>query len=293
MALKAWMLGWMLLATCTGLALGDELVLATGRSIKGTFGGFRDHRFLFKSADGKDVAEFAANVRSIAVASPLSVSVQLVGKQYDNVQFKGFSRFTVRLVREDEELEEPVALLKLMELADKAEPKVSDEQEPPEAPAEPVAVLPKPAVTPAPAESLPDQKTAASPKGERAWNPSGKWQSVVTPGVQTISHGETVEIGPLLKKGVVNVVHFHLGSAHSSVRQGNYVETLAGKSKGRVAIRRVDIPDWKAPICEALGLKSLPQFWFYSRTGRETKKLTERFTEADIESALKEALRAE
>jgi hypothetical protein len=42
----------------------------------------------------------------------------------------------------------------------------------------------------------------------------------------------------------------------------------------------------------ALELNSLPQFWFYSRSGQLTKKLIERFTEADIETAMKEAQHA-
>jgi hypothetical protein len=40
------------------------------------------------------------------------------------------------------------------------------------------------------------------------------------------------------------------------------------------------------------GIKSLPQFWFYSRSGRLLKKLTDRFTEADIDEAFKEAQRS-
>jgi hypothetical protein len=283
MSLKAWIIGWMLIAALAGIAQGDELVLTDGRTVKGSFVGFRDHRFLFKTVDGKDVAEFTTRIRGIVIDKPCFVSAQFVTKKFDRVQFKGYLGFMVRLSNEEGALEEPVTLLKSMELAGEEvvapQPPANNEQAQ-EAP-EPPRLAPRP-----------DSLMTPSPAGGRDWKRSGKWREVTSTAVQTISHGENVDIEQSLKKDVVNVVHFHLSSIHSSVRQGNYVETLAGKSRGRVVLRRLDIPDWKAPVCASLELTSLPQFWFYSRSGRLVKKLTERFTEADIEAALKESLRA-
>lgn len=116
-------------------------------------------------------------------------------------------------------------------------------------------------------------------------------RTVESPGVYVISRGEDVDIESSLVRGRVNVVFFHFPKAHSSVRQGNYVELLARQSGGRVVVQKLIIPDWEAPVCKAKQLTSLPQFWFYSASGRPVTNLTARFTEADIDEALKEARR--
>ena len=113
-----------------------------------------------------------------------------------------------------------------------------------------------------------------------------------SPGVFVISHGEDVDIEKALTAGRINVVFFHFPEAHSSVRQGNYIELLARQSQGRVVIQKLIVPNWQAPICKSLQLTSLPQFWFYSPSGRLVKKLTERFTESDIDEAFKETRRS-
>jgi hypothetical protein len=117
-------------------------------------------------------------------------------------------------------------------------------------------------------------------------------RTVENPGVFVISQGESVGIEKSLMSGRVNVVFFHFPEAHSSVRQGNYVELLARQSQGRVVVLKLIIPDWKAPVCVERDVKSLPQFWFYSPSGRLVRKLTERFTESDIDQAFKEARRS-
>jgi hypothetical protein len=104
-----------------------------------------------------------------------------------------------------------------------------------------------------------------------------------------ISRGEVVDVEAAIRKGNVTIVHFHYPAAHSSVRQGNYIETIVGKSMGRLRMLKIEIPGWDAPICKALELTSLPQFWFYDARGVRVRKLTARFTEADIDKALLEA----
>ena len=113
-----------------------------------------------------------------------------------------------------------------------------------------------------------------------------------SPGVYVISRGEDVEIEKALQPGKVNVVFFHSAVVHSSVRQGNYVELLAQQSRGRAVVMKLVLPGWNAPVVKAKELKSLPQFWFYSPSGRLVKKLVDRFTEADIDDAFKEARRS-
>lgn len=114
-------------------------------------------------------------------------------------------------------------------------------------------------------------------------------RTIEAPGVCVISQGEDVDIEKSLKRGCVNVVFFHYPEAVSSMRQGNYVEVLARESKGRVVVLKLIISAFDAPVCVEREIKSLPQFWFYSPSGRLVKKLTDRFTEADIDAAFKAA----
>lgn len=117
-------------------------------------------------------------------------------------------------------------------------------------------------------------------------------RTVESPGVFVISRGEEVDIAKSLQPGRVNVVFFHFPEAHSSVRQGNYVELLTRQSRGQVVVLKLVVPGWDAPVCKARGIESLPQFWFYSPSGRLVRKLTDRFTESDIDDAFKEARRS-
>jgi thiol:disulfide interchange protein len=59
----------------------------------------------------------------------------------------------------------------------------------------------------------------------------------------------------------------------------------------RVVLLKVVVQDFKAPILTALNIQGLPQFWVYNAQGKLTKKLTDRFTEGDIDAAIREALR--
>ena len=295
--MTGWMAGGMLLASGM-MALGDGMVLATGQTVKGTFEGFQDHRFVFKAEGGKEYREFASSIRLIDVENPPKVSVQFVADRMENVEFSGYSQFNVRLLRGSEEVLMPATMLKQIVIAEAAVPTAPSDDAPggdEDRPAEEPPVR-KPPVRggPAPAASNPVPMPVPMPgtaPAVRDWGRTGKWREIQTSTAQVISHGEEVDLSQALKKDVVNVVHFHKASVLSSVRQGNYMETLSQKSKGRIAVQRV-IADWNSPICVALEIKSLPQFWFYSRSGTLTRKLVDRFTEADIDAALKEAARA-
>jgi hypothetical protein len=110
--------------------------------------------------------------------------------------------------------------------------------------------------------------------------------------VQVISRGEEVDVAQYLMQGQVTVLHIHSESLHASVRQGNYLERLVEKDPEGLAMIRITVPDWNAPVCRQLGVKSLPQFWFHDASGRLAVKLTERFTEEDLDRALDKARRA-
>ncbi len=90
----------------------------------------------------------------------------------------------------------------------------------------------------------------------------------------------------LLEMGAVTVIHFHQPDTVTSTRQGSYCRRLAEDSHGRLVYRRITIPAPEDPLAVKYGLKTLPQFWFYSRSGKLTAKLTERFSPEDFQDAI-------
>jgi hypothetical protein len=103
--------------------------------------------------------------------------------------------------------------------------------------------------------------------------------------------GGAFDPAKLAKPGVVTVVHFHMDGVLASVKAGGYIEQLAADSHGKVVVSKIVLTGTDAPEATACGIASVPQFWFYSRTGALVLKLTDRFTPMDIEQALKEARR--
>ena len=99
------------------------------------------------------------------------------------------------------------------------------------------------------------------------------------------------DVESAVKPGVVTIVHFHIKTAVASIREGNYADALARDSKGKIALVRVEVPDWDTDLVKKYQLTTLPQFWFYDRNGALAVKVTDRFTEQDIDSALKKAKR--
>ncbi len=108
---------------------------------------------------------------------------------------------------------------------------------------------------------------------------------------QVLSRGAEIDLASLADTGRTTIVHFHYPKSVASVRQGALVATLARDSRGTVTLRKVEVPDWEAPVARQLQVKSLPQFWFYDARGNLSGKLTERFTDEDIASALRNAQR--
>lgn len=243
----------------------DTMTLNSGKVLKGRFMGFADRKFEFKTAGGPVVSGFPVEVQSIIPEAPLAVTVDLANKRYKDAEFRSFDQYTLRLTVGDEAVDERVILLKRLVV-----------NRPPE------EVAPPPGPGPEP---------PASGAGVREWKREGNWREVESGNSRVISKGEVVDIENHLKKGCINVVHFHYPKSLTSVREGNYMEALASKASSRIVILKVLAMDFNAPICEALGVKSLPQFWFYDARGRLVKKLTDRFTEGDIDEALKLARR--
>jgi len=261
-----------LMMTC--LANADLLTLQDDTAVQGSFQGFSNRRFQFKTDDGVTRSDYAVDVKSIVLESPVRVSLSLAMKAYDSVVFFRFDHNTLRFRKEGVLLTEPVIMLKRLDVLG------------------PVVLPPSP-----PAAAGPEQDPAVTtrieeprkPPSTRDYKGAGKWHMVEADKTPVISHGETVDIDSSLRKGIINVVHFHYPQAVGSVREGNYLQGLMARHPYRLVVLKVVVQDFRAPICVALNLKTLPQFWFYSANGRLVKKLTDRFTEGDIDAALKEA----
>lgn len=253
-------------------AQADTMTLTSGQVIKGRFKGYDARKFSFKAEDGAEIFETPSNIKSIVPTTPLKVNVDFARNQYEDVEFRSFDNLTVRLARSNEVINERVIMLKALEVI---RPPVSGKARPP---------------AQVEAEARMRREMTETPSAPpREWQRSGKWREMESKNASIISQGEDVDVEACLKKGFINIVHFHYPKALASVREGNYIEALAAKPSNRIVILKVMAPDFKAPICEALGIKSLPQFWFYDAQGRLVKKLTDRFTEGDIDGALKQA----
>jgi len=92
-----------------------------------------------------------------------------------------------------------------------------------------------------------------------------------------------------VETGKVTVIHFHPPDSVTSTRQGSYCRRLAKDSHGRVVYRRIALTGTDDPAMARYALTTLPQFWFYARSGKLITKLTERFTPEDFEQALEAA----
>jgi hypothetical protein len=261
-----------LIAVCRATA--DTLILQDDSMVQGRFMGFSNRQFMFKPDDGVTRAEYAIDVKGIVLAAPVKASLVFFRKSFEDVVFSGFDQNTLRFRKAGVPLTEPVVLLKRLEILTPAAPP----RERPPAP----AMEQDPAVT---------TRIVAPPKdpGVRDWKREGKWREIAQDKTGVISQGETVDIESCLKKGVVNVVHFHYPQAVGSVREGNYLQGIMNRNPNRLVVLKVVTRDFQTPICEALGLKSLPQFWFYNADGKLVKRLTDRFTEGDIDAAIREA----
>jgi hypothetical protein len=72
-----------------------------------------------------------------------------------------------------------------------------------------------------------------------------------------------------------------------STRTWNYVKSLENNKRIKVKPVRITITDWENPFIKQYDIKTLPQFWFYDKSGKLETKLIKRFTSNDIDEAVK------
>ncbi len=262
----------MLLVSIAG---ADTLTLQNGQIIKGRLTGFAGRKFSITAADGSTYSGYPLDIKSIVPDAPLPVSLKFSMKQYDSAEFIRFDQNTVQLRKNKQMLSEPVILLKSMQCKTQ-----NSAEEEPLPPGEPTVN----SVTPPHV----DLEEAVKP---RDWQRTGKWREIEDDQSTVISRGEEIDIDAAVKKGFITVIQFHHPRSLTSIREGNYIQALASKKMNRVVLLKVVVQDFKAPILTALNIQGLPQFWVYNAQGKLTKKLTDRFTEGDIDAAIREALR--
>jgi hypothetical protein len=234
----------MLVAACVlGLAprpaSPDTLHLRGSGPVEGMFQSYKNGRFRFVTADGRDLTEMRTRVETLRIDPPAAVSVKPQGhKKRDDLKFKAYTGSAFVFDGQGGELALSAASVSFIE---------------------PGLDFSRPAI------------------------------QVVSTG--TSDPGAMPDVQRHVVTGVVTVIHFHMPGVLSSVRQGNYLGELARQRQGRLELVRIEVPGFESPVARRYQITSAPQFWFYDRRGRLVGKLTERFTEEDIETALRQALR--
>lgn len=95
----------------------------------------------------------------------------------------------------------------------------------------------------------------------------------------------------MLIAGKATVLYFVSTQTDVASRQGSLVKKLCRDQQRKAECVEVPLNSLQHQTAVVNGLKSLPQFWFYSANGRLAGKLVERFTEDDIEKMLEKAIK--
>jgi thiol-disulfide isomerase/thioredoxin len=85
--------------------------------------------------------------------------------------------------------------------------------------------------------------------------------------IKVISHGEQVDINQHLAFGNVTVVDFYADWCGPCRRLSPGLEQLA-RNDPQIALRKIDIGNWKTAIVQQFNVRSIPQVNVYDRSGR-------------------------
>lgn len=235
----------------------DTLSPSVGPVMEGTFVGYEFGSFSLINKEHETMKHLVADTRELQIDPPREITVTPRAGKPESMMLKGFEKGQFIFLRNGVEAPRPLSLIKRIEVPFTAQLDAID--------------LSGPAVTPDPAPPAPS--APAAPPTPRA-----------PPAALPAAHA-------LAEAGRVTVVHFHYPPSVTSMRQGSLVAALVRDSRGKVALRKIEIPDWNAPAVEQYDLKSLPQFWFYNARGELVSKLVDRFTDEDVTAALRQAQR--
>ncbi len=85
--------------------------------------------------------------------------------------------------------------------------------------------------------------------------------------VEVISHGAQVDINRHLARGNVTVVDFYADWCGPCRQLSPSLEQMA-RSDPEIALRKVDIVNWRTPVARQFSLQSIPQVNVYNRRGQ-------------------------
>ena len=85
--------------------------------------------------------------------------------------------------------------------------------------------------------------------------------------IEVISHGAQVDINQHLALGNVTVVDFYADWCGPCRQLSPHLEQMA-RSDPDIALRKIDIVNWKMPVAQQFNIHSIPQVNVYDRSGR-------------------------
>ena len=85
--------------------------------------------------------------------------------------------------------------------------------------------------------------------------------------IEVISHGAQVDINQHLALGNVTVVDFYADWCGPCRRLSPRLEQMA-RSDAEIALRKIDIVNWRMPVVQQFNIHSIPQVNVYDRSGR-------------------------
>jgi len=85
--------------------------------------------------------------------------------------------------------------------------------------------------------------------------------------IEVISHGAQVDINQHLALGNVTVVDFYADWCGPCRRLSPRLEQMA-RSDADIALRKIDIVNWRTPVVQQFNIHSIPQVNVYDRSGR-------------------------
>jgi thioredoxin 1 len=85
--------------------------------------------------------------------------------------------------------------------------------------------------------------------------------------IEVISHGAQVDINQHLALGNVTVVDFYADWCGPCRRLSPKLEQMA-RSDADIALRKIDIVNWRTPVVQQFNIHSIPQVNVYDRSGR-------------------------